>query len=338
MAHIPPGIRAIEAVGNRAIGIAIPEYKKQVNIWIKNVEDQMKDYDDIDKLKLTPLSEEIRNTINRTLNLSYLIGNGSANDDKEKEKAVRFVFSLLKKQAIDNFKKFEFAIITGIDWRIVGFPIAERLLAAKEIIPPGVFKKAIALLKSITFSVATLEDLNALLVIRKSLEKAIKTGVVFRDWLAGLDRDFMNAGFLAGPDLTAHHLETVFRTNQSSVYSISRFDNFRRDRNIEMIEFRAIIDDRTRDSHSALDEFRAKKNDSVWAGITPPLDYNCRCYTVPITIFRAKKRGLQPTKMNDKLRKALGDLPEEFQGKNTLFNLNKRLQKEAVKKTAEINI
>jgi uncharacterized protein with gpF-like domain len=105
-----------------------------------------------------------------------------------------------------------------------------------------------------------------------------------------------------------------------------------------MIEFRAIIDDRTRDSHSALDEFRAKKNDSVWAGITPPLDYNCRCYTVPITIFRAKKRGLQPTKMNDKLRKALGDLPEEFQGKNTLFNLNKRLQKEAVKKTAEINI
>lgn len=44
------------------------------------------------------------------------------------------------------------------------------------------------------------------------------------------------------------------------------------------LTFHAIRDERTRDSHAALDGLTYRANDPIWQKIFPPLDYNCRCF------------------------------------------------------------
>ncbi len=44
------------------------------------------------------------------------------------------------------------------------------------------------------------------------------------------------------------------------------------------LTFHAIIDERTRDSHAALDGFTFRVDDPNRKKYTPPLDYNCRCF------------------------------------------------------------
>jgi len=326
---IPNGIKAIELIGDRSINVAVPLYKKQVDSWLGDINSQMKDYDDFKKLKLTPISNEIKNTIERTLLLTYLMGNGFAEEDKEKleilEKRAKFTLDILSGNKIESI--YNFAIITGVNWRIVGFELARKLLAAKEVIPAAVFKAASAYIKSIAFSVQSIEDLNAILLIKKSLKMSIDNGYVFRDWVnMTLPELFQKNGYLRTPSLTPHHLETVFRTNQSSVYNSARYENFMRDRNIEAIEYLAIVDDRTRPEHESLDGFIAPKDDPVWFQIYPPNGYGCRCSAGPVSVYGLKTGNQKISIIDDKVRGGISGVHSDFTGKQNLLNIDKRIK------------
>lgn len=340
MPKIPKGIRALETIGARAINVALPLYRKQTDQWIKDVDSQMESYDDFDKLELTPLSDKIKNTIERTLLLSYLMGNGFAEDDKgiaeRKDNQAEFIFSFIAKRKLPE-RKYSFAITTGIDWRITGFDSALELLKRKDVIPAKIFKAAVNWVKSITFSVQRLEDLNAIRLIKESIKSSIDSGVVFRDWENMVLPDiFRKAGYLKGPELTPSHLETVFRTNQASVYNSARFENFIRDRNIAAMEYRAVLDDRTRPEHEGLDGFIAPKDAPIWGSIYPPNGYNCRCTVVPVTIAGIKSGRQKISPINDDIKDAASKVHPDFQGKANLKAIDNRLKEAEAIKIKEI--
>jgi len=340
---ISKGIRALETIGTRAINVAIPLYGKQTNQWIKDVESQMESYDDFDKLELTPLSDKIRNTIERTLLLSYLIGNGFAEEDKEieekKDSQSGFIFDFIAKRQIQE-RQYDFAIVTKIDWRITGFDRALELLKNKTVIPAKVFKAASAWIKSIAFSVQRLEDLNAIRLIKESIKSSIDSGVVFRDWKNMVLPDiFRKAGYIKSKALKLEpwHLETVFRTNQSSVYNSARFENFTRDQNIAAMEYRAVLDDRTRPEHEALDGFIAPKDAPIWADIYPPNEYSCRCTVVPVTIAGLKSGRQKISTITPKINTAKSGVHPDFRGKANLKAIDARLKKAEKVKIKEID-
>jgi SPP1 gp7 family putative phage head morphogenesis protein len=343
MPKIPKGIRALGTVGKRAINVALLLYRKQTNQWIKDVKSQMDSYDDFDKLELTPLSDKIRNTIERTLLLSYLMGNGFAEEDKEiierQERQAEFIVSFVVKRQLPE-KQYSFAIVTGIDWRITGFDAALQLLKRKTVIPAKVFKAASAWIKSIAFSVQRLEDLNAIRLIKESIKSSIDSGVVFRDWKNMVLPDiFKKAGYIRSKalELTPWHLETIFRTNQASVYNSARFENFMRDRNVAAIEYRAVLDDRTRPEHESLDGFIAPKDAPIWGSIYPPNGYNCRCTVVPVTRYGLQTGRQKISLIDDKIKDAVRDVHPDFQGKANLKAIDARLKKVEASKIKEID-
>lgn len=342
MPKIPKGIRALETIGTRAINVALPLYRKQTDQWIKDVKSQMESYDDFDKLELTPLSDKIKNTIERTLLLSYLMGNGFAEDDKADiergENQSEFIFNFIAKRKLPE-RKYNFAITTGINWKITGFDAARELLKKKTVIPAKVFKAASAWIKSIAFSVQRLEDLNAIRLIKQSIKSSIDSGVVFRDWKDMVLPDiFKKAGYIKSKalKLTPWHLETVFRTNQASVYNSARFENFMRDRNIAAMEYRAVLDDRTRPEHEALDGFIAPKDAPIWGSIYPPNEYNCRCTVVPVTIAGLKSGRQKISPVDDNIKDAASKVHPDFQGKANLKAIDARLKKAEAVKIKEI--
>ncbi|MBI5724609.1 MAG: minor capsid protein [Planctomycetes bacterium] len=80
-------------------------------------------------------------------------------------------------------------------------------------------------------------------------------------------------------------LETLARTQVQIAYGAGRW-NANQDPAIQEIlwgyEYSAVMDERTRPAHAALDGLRAPKDDAIWGKIFPPSGWNCRCSTLNI--------------------------------------------------------
>lgn len=86
-------------------------------------------------------------------------------------------------------------------------------------------------------------------------------------------------------DTKDYQLRTIFRTQSQIAYGAGRWEADQ-DPDIQEIlwgyEYSAVGDDRTRDSHMALDGTTLPKDDPFWKKFWPPNGYNCRCVAIPI--------------------------------------------------------
>jgi SPP1 gp7 family putative phage head morphogenesis protein len=85
-------------------------------------------------------------------------------------------------------------------------------------------------------------------------------------------------------ELGSFHLETVFRTNMQMAYGVGRR------RSMEDVsdvlpywQYSAVMDDRTRPSHSALHGMILPANHPFWDSHFPPWDFNCRCTVTAVS-------------------------------------------------------
>ena len=163
---------------------------------------------------------------------------------------VQMGFEVPPSEAIDFFRskqivaRKEFDLLSG-DARAAAFTVA------------GVYRDDV--LKSFK------REITAALEQGTAQQKVIKR---FRDILAG-------AGHR---ELGAFHLETVFRTNMSVAYGVGRR------RGLEAVtddlpfwEYHAVMDDRTRPAHAALNGTILPADHEFWRDHFPPWGFNCRC-------------------------------------------------------------
>jgi SPP1 gp7 family putative phage head morphogenesis protein len=141
------------------------------------------------------------------------------------------------------------------------------------------------------FTVAGILKQDVLADVQQSLTQALKNGQTLAQFQASIlptleRKGWVGSGLKANPEtgelegkkLMPYRMETIFRTNMQSSYAAGRYQ-----RMMENVAFRpyweydAIMDNRTRPAHAALNGRVFRYDDPIWTTIYPPNGYRCRC-------------------------------------------------------------
>lgn len=137
------------------------------------------------------------------------------------------------------------------------------------------------------FTVAKVMRLDILQDIREELQKGLDDGITFADFKKNLSPKLRAKGWwgevvneetgeiaTVGP----HRLRTIFETNIQTSYQAAHYRQYMSnttDRPWWM--YVAVMDKRTRPSHSALNGLVFRFDDPFWNSHFPPNGYRCRC-------------------------------------------------------------
>lgn len=139
--------------------------------------------------------------------------------------------------------------------------------------------------RSLAFTVSNLETLRQIQMVQKSLDNATEEGFSFDTWKANLDTEVIK-------NLSDARLETVYRTNTHNVYNQSTRFNAMTSRVTPYLMYTAVGDERTRPEHMKLDGVIKRADSVFWDKYTPPLGFNCRCGTIPMSKEDAEGMGI----------------------------------------------
>lgn len=135
------------------------------------------------------------------------------------------------------------------------------------------------------FAVATVTAEAQLEAIRSSLAAALKDGVSFEDWKAGLAAD----GVTLPP-----HAKTIWQTVMFKAFNTARYERFLEDKDdAPWLVYESVADKKTRANHAVNDGLCMKIDDPRWEGRTPQLGFNCRCILRQVTNDEAKSFRLR---------------------------------------------
>lgn len=119
------------------------------------------------------------------------------------------------------------------------------------------------------------------------------------DWQLLKDGDIVdaNTGEVDGKGITRHRLETIFRTQMQSAYMAGHWQALEDGRDdAPWLQYSAILDSRTRQSHAAAHGAVYHIDDPFWDYFYPPNGFNCRCTVRAFSDRDLKRRNLLPQK------------------------------------------
>lgn len=126
--------------------------------------------------------------------------------------------------------------------------------------------------------------------LASSVAEITAQGAHTREGIDLLNKKFESLGL--GSQKT-HLLETLFRTNTQLAYGAGRWDADQDPAVQEILwgyEYSAVGDDRTRETHLAMDGTTLPKDDDFWRKNWPPNGWNCRCAAVPLFESEPERR------------------------------------------------
>jgi SPP1 gp7 family putative phage head morphogenesis protein len=161
------------------------------------------------------------------------------------------------------------------------------------------------------FAAALVEDQRINTALKESLTKALETGQSFEDWKQTINGQFDRLGVTRFTDF---RLNLLYRTESSLAYGGSQYARLQEVKTkFPFWEYSAILDQRTRPSHRALDGKIFRADD---AKFWPPLGFNCRCTVIPTTKAQAERRGIKaPSEITPQMKANLQNA--EFIGDKT---------------------
>lgn len=92
---------------------------------------------------------------------------------------------------------------------------------------------------------------------------------------------------------SVRRLKTIYQTNVQSAYMAGRYRRQMEADAFPYLQYLAVMDSRTRQSHALLHGKVWRKDDPVWNSIYPPNGYNCRCRTRALTARQLDRAGLK---------------------------------------------
>ncbi len=140
------------------------------------------------------------------------------------------------------------------------------------------------------FTVARVAQMDILTDVKSALDKALSDGETMSDFADRLG-DIMTARGWQG--LEAWHLETVFRNNIQTAYSVGRYKQMRAQKSaFPYWQYDAVNDGRTRPTHAALDGKVFPADHPFWDTWYPPNGHRCRCTVQPVMAEQIADEGL----------------------------------------------
>ncbi len=149
--------------------------------------------------------------------------------------------------------------------------------------------------KTRAFMVGGVARMDLVEGIHQAVLDAIKNGETLADFQGRVDGLFATQGFVTGEGgLGAWRLETIFRTNIQTAYSVGRHEQMvDMKEDFPYWEYDAVNDGNTRPEHAALDGKVFPADHPFWDTWYPPNGYNCRCGVNPIHKYVAEEEGVE---------------------------------------------
>lgn len=157
------------------------------------------------------------------------------------------------------------------------------------------------------FTVAKAARMDVLQEIRTGVIDAVRDGKTLREFRNELTPRLQEKGWWGRQVLvdstgaaelvqlgSPHRLGTIYRTNVHSAYMAGRAIAQQQADSFEYLQYIAIIDERTRHDHAALNGLVFHRDDPVWNLMYPPNDFNCRCRVRAMTAAQAQREGVKP--------------------------------------------
>lgn len=156
------------------------------------------------------------------------------------------------------------------------------------------------------FTVAKVMRMDVLESIRGELDSALANGLTLSQFKQNLEPRLKALGWwgkqvIERPDGTGqivnvsspHRLETIYRTNMQSSYMAGRYRDFIANAdNRPYWMYVAVMDERTRPAHAALNGKVFRFDDPIWDSCWPPNGYNCRCRVRALSGADVKRKGI----------------------------------------------
>lgn len=140
------------------------------------------------------------------------------------------------------------------------------------------------------------------------------------------------------PKYNQAYLATEYNTTLATATEAARWQNIQRDKDaLPYLRFDAILDERTRPEHAALNGTVKPADDPFWDTYYPPLDWNCRCTTQSIDAEEAD--GATPTdpamypEVKDLFKNNAGKSGEVFTDKHPYFDTVTKADQRAIDNT-----
>ncbi|MGH9944880.1 MAG: phage portal protein family protein, partial [Pyrinomonadaceae bacterium] len=207
--------------------------------------------------KLAGLFDELTRTLAGGLLASNLLAHThisgrppAAEFDEADEGPLRARFDMPPEEAVDYFRR-------------------------KRVVPRKQFDKLDAEARSAAFTVSGLYQTDLLEAFKEEIAQALENGETQQQVVKGFREILEGAGHR---ELGDFHLETIFRTNMQVAYGVGRrraLEDIAED--LPFWEYSAVLDDRTRPAHRALDGLVLPANHEFWNEHFPPHGFNCRC-------------------------------------------------------------
>jgi SPP1 gp7 family putative phage head morphogenesis protein len=165
------------------------------------------------------------------------------------------------------------------------------------------------------FTVAGVMKMEVLQEIRGAVDKALSKGQTYADFARQLTPALQRMGWwgkgaqidpatgeMAGKALMPWRLRVIYQTNLQTAYMAGRFkgqmDNVS-DR--PFWQYTAVMDRRTRPTHSAMNGLIFRSDDPFWDSFYPPNGFNCRCRVRALDSDNMQERGLLLSSSQGKL-------------------------------------
>ena len=170
---------------------------------------------------------------------------------------------------------------------------AADYIRGKAVADPTHFGNLPPQLKQRAFTVAGIEQLDALQRIRDAVAK-LPEGASWDEAKKEIAAEI--SPFVGGDDKAAKaRANFMLRTHGFQAYAVARHQQQMED--IEIFpywKYETVGDSRVRPGHAALDGKILRADDDWWKTHYPPWDWGCRCIVIELTELDAKKQGITP--------------------------------------------
>lgn len=156
------------------------------------------------------------------------------------------------------------------------------------------------------FTVARAAKLSVLRDIRNAVDEALATGMTEREFIKQLEPVLRKRGWWGKRKLadgrtvqlgSHRRLKTIYRVNTRTAYQVGRWRSALGNKaHRPFLQYVAVMDSRTRESHAALNGVVFAIDDVFWKTHMPPNGWNCRCTVRALTAHQVKARGLKVRK------------------------------------------
>ncbi len=127
----------------------------------------------------------------------------------------------------------------------------------------------------------------------KQINQALLEGGQRRSFTA-----FMDHVKMINQEFNRNYLMTEYNTSYSSAQMARKWNEFGvRADDSPFLKYRAVMDDRTRDDHAALNGVVRRIDDPFWNNYYPPNDWNCRCTVIQLPESNANVTDLDKVQM-----------------------------------------